>query len=43
MSKIDKILDKKQKILTICAKYGGYNVRIFSSYARGEATKKVTS
>lgn len=42
MSKSDKILDKdkKQKILTICAKYGGYNVRIFGSYARGEATEK---
>jgi predicted nucleotidyltransferase len=42
MSKLDKILDrdKKQKILNICTKYGGYNVRIFGSYARGEATEK---
>ncbi|WP_017296352.1 nucleotidyltransferase family protein [Geminocystis herdmanii] len=42
MSKFDKILeeDKKEKILSICAKYGGYNVRIFGSYARGEATEK---
>lgn len=31
--------DKKQKILKICAKYGGYNVRIFGSYARKEATE----
>ncbi|WP_069790628.1 nucleotidyltransferase family protein [Cyanobacterium sp. IPPAS B-1200] len=42
MSKLEQILEvkKKQKILAICAKYGGYNVRIFGSYARGEATAK---
>ncbi|MBF2055953.1 MAG: nucleotidyltransferase family protein [Cyanobacterium sp. T60_A2020_053] len=31
--------EKKQTILKICAKYEGYNVRIFGSYARKEATK----
>lgn len=32
------ITNNKQKILDICAKYGGSNVRIFGSYARGENT-----
>ncbi|MBE9223789.1 nucleotidyltransferase family protein [Cyanobacterium stanieri LEGE 03274] len=41
MNNIDKILDTniKQKILTICAKYGAFNVKVFGSYARGEATE----
>lgn len=38
MNKLDK--NQRQKILTICAKYGGYNVKVLGSYARGEATEK---
>lgn len=38
--KLDFITVKKEDILRICTKYGGYNVKIFGSYARGEATEK---
>jgi predicted nucleotidyltransferase len=31
---------KRQDILRIAAKYGGYNVRIFGSVARGEADEQ---
>ena len=32
----------RQEILTIAAKHGAYNVRIFGSVARGEADEKAT-
>jgi len=36
---IDEILKAyREEILTIAAKYGAYNVRVFGSVARGEAT-----
>ena len=31
------LLEKREEILTIAAKHGAYNVRIFGSVARGEA------
>jgi predicted nucleotidyltransferase len=39
--KLESLLaqETKDKILSICSKYGGYNVKIFGSYARGEATE----
>ncbi len=33
------IQDKRAEILAIAAKHGAYNVRIFGSVARGEATE----
>lgn len=41
MNTLNEILNsqRKQNIVAICAKYGGYNVRIFGSYARGDATQ----
>ena len=39
MSELQKILaDKREDVLRIAAKHGAYNVRIFGSVARGEAT-----
>jgi len=36
---IDELLrEKREEILKIAAKHGAYNVRIFGSVARGEAT-----
>ena len=35
----DLLTDKRQEILAIAAKHGAYNVRIFGSVARGEATE----
>jgi hypothetical protein len=36
---IDEILKaNREEILTIATKYGAYNVRVFGSVARGEAT-----
>ena len=35
----DLLADKRDQILAIAAKHGAYNVRIFGSVARGEATK----
>ncbi|MEQ8971198.1 MAG: nucleotidyltransferase family protein [Coleofasciculus sp. C1-SOL-03] len=32
------ITTNKPQILAISAKYGAYNIRLFGSYARGEAT-----
>jgi uncharacterized protein len=38
---IDELLkEKREEILAIAAKYGAYNVRVFGSVARGEATDK---
>jgi predicted nucleotidyltransferase len=38
---IDEILkDKREEILRIAAKHGAYNVRIFGSVARGEASQE---
>ena len=34
------IREKRDKIVQICEKYGGYNVRLFGSVARGEADEK---
>jgi len=31
------IVEKREEILRICAKYGARNVRVFGSFARGEA------
>jgi uncharacterized protein len=31
---------KRSEIITIAAKHGAYNIRIFGSVARGEATEK---
>ena len=48
MVKIDKnkglgitelLADKKAQILAICDRHGAYNVRVFGSVARGEATE----
>ena len=36
----DLIKDKRAEIITIAAKHGAYNVRVFGSVARGEATEK---
>lgn len=37
---IQKILDeKKEKIISIAAKYGAFNIRLFGSVARGEANQ----
>jgi uncharacterized protein len=35
----DLLTDQKNQILEIAAKHGAYNVRVFGSVARGEATK----
>ena len=35
----DLLAEQKKQILAIAAKHGAYNVRIFGSVARGEATK----
>ena len=35
--------EKRQEILTIAAKHGAYNVRIFGSVARGEAGRLAMS
>jgi len=32
--------EKRQEILTIAAKHGAFNIRIFGSVARGEETEK---
>ena len=32
------LIDKREDVLRIAAKHGAYNVRIFGSVARGEAT-----
>lgn len=38
---IDELLKKKrEEILAIAAKHGAYNIRVFGSVARGEATDK---
>jgi uncharacterized protein len=38
---IDELLkEKREEILAIAAKHGAYNVRVFGSVARGEATDK---
>jgi predicted nucleotidyltransferase len=34
----DLLQDKRDEILAIAAKHGAYNVRVFGSVARGEAT-----
>jgi uncharacterized protein len=34
-----KLQDKRQEILALAAKHGAYNVRLFGSVARGEATE----
>jgi predicted nucleotidyltransferase len=31
---------KREEILRVCARYGAYNVRVFGSVARGEATEE---
>ena len=33
------LADKKAQILAICDRHGAYNVRVFGSVARGEATE----
>jgi len=33
----ERLREKRQEILTIAAKHGAYNVRLFGSVARGEA------
>ena len=40
MNLLDLIKDKRNEIITIAAKHRAYNVRIFGSVARGEATEK---
>ena len=35
----DLLADKRMQILEIAAQHGAYNVRIFDSVARGEATE----
>jgi predicted nucleotidyltransferase len=38
---IDELLkEKREEILAIAAKHGAYNVRVFGSVARGEATDR---
>lgn len=38
---IDELLkEKREEILAIAAKHGAYNIRVFGSVARGEATDK---
>ncbi len=37
---IESLKAKKQKILEIAASHDAYNVRIFGSVARGEATEE---
>jgi uncharacterized protein len=37
MGLAELLREKRQEILTIAAKHGAYNVRIFGSVARGEA------
>ena len=37
MGLTELLREKRQEILTIAAKHGAYNVRIFGSVARGEA------
>ncbi|MGK7930997.1 MAG: nucleotidyltransferase family protein [Microcystaceae cyanobacterium] len=34
----DKLTEKREEILTIAAKHGAFNVRVFGSVARGEKT-----
>ena len=34
------IQEKRDEIIQICEKHGGYNVRLFGSVARGEADEK---
>ncbi|MBX3064620.1 MAG: nucleotidyltransferase family protein [Anaerolineae bacterium] len=36
----DLLASKRQQILEIADRYGAYNVRVFGSVARGEATEK---
>lgn len=33
----ERLREKREEILRLCAKYGAYNVRVFGSVARGEA------
>ena len=40
MGLTELLREKRQEILTIAAKHGAYNVRIFGSVARGEADKE---
>jgi predicted nucleotidyltransferase len=35
---LEFLTDKREEVLRIAAKHGAYNVRIFGSVARGEAT-----
>ncbi|MGK7945604.1 MAG: nucleotidyltransferase family protein [Microcystaceae cyanobacterium] len=35
----DKLTEKREEILTIAAKHGAFNVRVFGSVARGEETE----
>ncbi len=37
MGLTERLREKRQEILTIAAKHGAYNVRLFGSVARGEA------
>ena len=37
MGLTELLREKRQEILTIAAKHGAYNVRLFGSVARGEA------
>lgn len=40
MGLAELLREKRQEILTIAAKHGAYNVRVFGSVARGEADEK---
>jgi uncharacterized protein len=35
----DVIAENREQILAVCAHYGAFNVRVFGSFARGEATQ----
>ncbi len=37
---IEDLRERREQLLTIFAKHGVYNVRVFGSLARGEATKE---
>ena len=36
----ERLREKREEILPICAKYGAQNVRVFGSVARGEADEQ---
>lgn len=40
MGLTELLREKRQEILTIAAKHGAYNVRLFGSVARGEADER---